>query len=110
MEDVSNPDYLAQRNVVMKTLSALKVKTELLNSMIRVGNKIDKLSQLPPDEANTYFVSCADGRGFIELLTAIDKVFLKGRFYFASFLSYAYYTYMISVIFLCLSAACSSLF
>ncbi|VBB30769.1 unnamed protein product [Acanthocheilonema viteae] len=77
VEDVSNPDYLTQRDVVMKTLSVLKIRNELLNSMIRVGNKIDKLNQLPPNEPNTYFVSCADGRGFVELLTAIDKKVLK---------------------------------
>uniref|UniRef100_A0AAF5Q567 GTP-binding protein HflX n=1 Tax=Wuchereria bancrofti TaxID=6293 RepID=A0AAF5Q567_WUCBA len=73
VEDVSNPDYLTQRNVVMKTLSALKVRNELLKSVIRVGNKIDKLCRLPPNEPNTYFVSCADGRGFVELLAAVDK-------------------------------------
>ncbi|VDO53678.1 unnamed protein product [Brugia timori] len=76
VEDVSNPDYLTQRNVVMKTLSALKIRNELLKSVIRVGNKIDKLCRLPPHESNTYFVSCADGRGFVELLAAIDKVFI----------------------------------
>lgn len=76
VEDVSNPDYLTQRDVVMKTLSVLKIKSELLNSVIRVGNKIDKLSELPPSEPNTYFVSCTDGRGFVELMTAVDKVYL----------------------------------
>ncbi|CAG9531476.1 unnamed protein product [Cercopithifilaria johnstoni] len=73
VEDISNPDYLTQRDVVMKTLSVLKIKNELLNSMIRVGNKIDKLSRLPPIESNTYFVSCIDGRGFVELTAAVDK-------------------------------------
>uniref|UniRef100_A0A8R1TWV7 Hflx-type G domain-containing protein n=1 Tax=Onchocerca volvulus TaxID=6282 RepID=A0A8R1TWV7_ONCVO len=73
VEDVSNPDYLSQRDVVMKTLSLLKIRSELLNSVIRVGNKIDKLNQLPPGEPNTYFVSCADGRGFVELMAAVDK-------------------------------------
>ncbi|VDO31863.1 unnamed protein product [Onchocerca flexuosa] len=73
VEDVSNPDYLTQRDVVMKTLSLLKIRSELLNSIIRVGNKIDKLNQLPPDEPNTYFVSCANGRGLVELMAAVDK-------------------------------------
>uniref|UniRef100_A0A1I7VRG9 Hflx-type G domain-containing protein n=1 Tax=Loa loa TaxID=7209 RepID=A0A1I7VRG9_LOALO len=73
VEDISNPDYLTQRDVVMKTLSALKIKNELLDSVIRVGNKIDKLSRLPADEPNTYFVSCADGRGLVELMAAVDK-------------------------------------
>ncbi|KAM3717992.1 putative GTP-binding protein [Dirofilaria immitis] len=77
VEDVSNPDYLMQRDVVMKTLSLLKIRSELLNSVIRVRNKIDKLSQLPPDEPNTYSVSCADGRGLIELMAAVDKKVLE---------------------------------
>lgn len=79
VEDIANPDYLTQRDVVMKTLSALKIKSELLNSIIRVGNKIDKLGQLPPDELNTYFVSCTDGRGLVELMAAVDKVLLSNK-------------------------------
>uniref|UniRef100_A0A915PU86 Hflx-type G domain-containing protein n=1 Tax=Setaria digitata TaxID=48799 RepID=A0A915PU86_9BILA len=79
VEDISNPDYLCQRDVVMKTLSALKIRDELLNSVIRVGNKIDKLSRLPADEPDKYFISCTDGRGFVELIAAIDKKVLSMR-------------------------------
>ncbi|VDN03387.1 unnamed protein product [Thelazia callipaeda] len=79
VEDVSNPDYLAQRDVVLKTLLALRIRNDLIESMIRVGNKIDKLDQLPADESNTYFVSCTDGRGLVELLTAVDKRVLQMR-------------------------------
>lgn len=74
VEDVSNPDYLIQRETVMKTLTELKIRKHLLDSVIRVGNKIDKLNQLPESEPGTFLVSCADGRGLVELMTAVDKV------------------------------------
>jgi len=41
--DYSNPDWVHQKAQVLATLKRLKVPVEALNSMITVGNKIDKL-------------------------------------------------------------------
>ncbi|VDK29604.1 unnamed protein product [Gongylonema pulchrum] len=70
---------MVQRETVMKTLLKLKIRKELLESIIRVGNKIDKLSELPDSEPGTYLVSCTDGRGLIELIAAVDKKVLSIR-------------------------------
>lgn len=91
VEDISNPDYLTQRDVVMKTLSLLNIKKELLDSVIRVGNKVDKVDRLSTSEPNFYYVSCADGRGLVELMAAVDKVascfsYSSNLHYFSSFL------------------------
>uniref|UniRef100_A0A0N5AXZ0 Hflx-type G domain-containing protein n=1 Tax=Syphacia muris TaxID=451379 RepID=A0A0N5AXZ0_9BILA len=74
VEDMSDPNFLAQRETVLKTLLDLHVKDEVISNIIFVGNKIDKLSCLPKDVNNTIFVSCVDGTGFSELISQIDKL------------------------------------
>ena len=74
IEDVSHPDRVAQKETVLKTLKGLRLNQSLIDSLIFVGNKVDKADGLP-NEPDTHFISCLSGYGLPELIATIDKVF-----------------------------------
>ncbi|VDM25414.1 unnamed protein product [Toxocara canis] len=79
VEDVSHPDRAAQREVVIETLSALSVKRSLVNSILVVGNKCDKLEPHASRQPDLFYISCLNGTGMKQLIAEIDKV---GRIFF----------------------------
>jgi GTP-binding protein HflX len=80
IEDLSHPDIEAQRANVMQTLRDLKVRDELIDSMIHISNKIDKLapekleSLRASSNDNNVFVSCRTGFGLTKLVNHLDTV------------------------------------
>ncbi|KAI6213888.1 hypothetical protein M3Y94_00204500 [Aphelenchoides besseyi] len=81
IEDISHPDVESQRQNVMETLRGLNIREELLDSMIHIANKTDKLSageveQLKNQESSgkRFFVSCRNGLGLKSLVDQIDKI------------------------------------
>ncbi|KAK0410059.1 hypothetical protein QR680_004922 [Steinernema hermaphroditum] len=82
IHDVSHPDVLAQRENVLETLQNLHIDESLVNNMISVGNKVDKLKDSSTieklkDLGVTHFSSCVSGEGIPELITTIDEVYMK---------------------------------
>lgn len=81
IEDLSHPNVQAQRENVMRTLQDLKIRDELVDSMIHVSNKVDKLSSAELETLNAsssmennLLVSCRTGLGLSKLVDYIDKV------------------------------------
>lgn len=73
VEDMSHPDRIAQKETVLETLRRLNIRPEVMDSIIFVGNKVDKLLSLPHDPSIIY-ISCLSGFGFSQLVADIDKV------------------------------------
>jgi 50S ribosomal subunit-associated GTPase HflX len=92
--DISHPDYVVQRKVVLQTLLELNVSASKLESMITVYNKYDLLDQqtsekdqeeekemLPQksipeiniENDNGIYISCKTGQGLGELLDIVQK-------------------------------------
>lgn len=69
--DISHPDYVVQRKIVMDTLLELDVPTSKLESMITVFNKSDLLEQQIDDEGLQ--VSCKTGEGLGELIDIVQQ-------------------------------------
>lgn len=74
MEDVSHPNVMAQREVVIETLDALSVKRSLVDSLIYVGNKCDKIDPQLCHQPDVCYISCLNGSGIKQLIAEIDKV------------------------------------
>lgn len=68
IEDLSHPNLEAQRENVMQTLRDLKVRDELVDSIIHVSNKIDKL---PAEKLESLRASCADNHMFVSCRTGV---------------------------------------
>lgn len=80
IEDLSHPNVEMQRQNVMKTLVELDVCSDLINSMIHISNKVDKLSsdkldtlRASMDDSNL-LVSCRTGLGLTKLIDLLDQV------------------------------------
>ncbi|XP_013420747.1 putative GTP-binding protein 6 [Lingula anatina] len=73
--DASSPNLESQRSVVMETLTSLHLPQRLIDNMIEVHNKCDKvpsslLSPLPPQAV---YVSATTGTGQIALQELMEK-------------------------------------
>uniref|UniRef100_F1KZZ6 GTP-binding protein 6 n=1 Tax=Ascaris suum TaxID=6253 RepID=F1KZZ6_ASCSU len=73
VEDVSHPNVMAQREVVIETLDALSVKRSLVDSLIYVGNKCDKIDPQLCHQPDVCYISCLNGSGIKQLIAEIDK-------------------------------------
>uniref|UniRef100_A0A0M3J180 Putative gtp-binding protein hflx (inferred by orthology to a S. mansoni protein) n=1 Tax=Anisakis simplex TaxID=6269 RepID=A0A0M3J180_ANISI len=74
VEDVSHPDRKAQREIVLETLEALDVKRSLIESIIFIGNKCDKIDMSKVEEqCDLLNVSCVNSFGIKQLIAEIDK-------------------------------------
>uniref|UniRef100_A0A146LTY2 Putative GTP-binding protein 6 n=1 Tax=Lygus hesperus TaxID=30085 RepID=A0A146LTY2_LYGHE len=77
VQDLSHPDRKAQEQTVLSTLRSLELPQSLLDSIITVGNKVDKIKderELPEDILQ---VSCIDGRGLKDLMNILEKQVYK---------------------------------
>lgn len=83
IQDLSHPNIIAQHNNVLDILRKLKIRQSLIDSMISVGNKIDRISMETlkriRDNAqikgNTFTeISCRNGEGLSTLIQKIDLV------------------------------------
>ncbi|BES93220.1 GTP-Hypothetical protein protein [Nesidiocoris tenuis] len=77
VQDVSHPNSKAQEETVLKTLKSLDLPESLMNSIISVGNKVDKLGSNAELPENILPISCKDGRGLDELLDRIEDQVYK---------------------------------
>lgn len=80
IEDLSHPSVEMQRENVMQTLRELNVRDELIDSMIHISNKVDKLTveklsslRLSLPDSNL-LVSCRTGLGLTKLIDVLDQV------------------------------------
>jgi len=88
--DLSHPDLLAQRDIVLETLERLKIRTD---NILNVGNKLDKCDQERRDRLiqwgiltqhggeddnnnsnNLFPLSCRTAEGMPKLVAQLDKV------------------------------------
>lgn len=74
---MSHPNLKAQRENVQQTLEGLKMDAHLIENMINVGNKIDRI---PPGELDKFrndehlvLVSCRNNTGLPVLVDKLDK-------------------------------------
>uniref|UniRef100_A0AAF5CZX2 Hflx-type G domain-containing protein n=1 Tax=Strongyloides stercoralis TaxID=6248 RepID=A0AAF5CZX2_STRER len=83
--DLSHPDVFSQKKNVIKSLIDLQFPEKLLNNMINVGNKLDKISnddkcKLIENgiiDKNDLVISCTTGYGIDELISKIDKTIMN---------------------------------
>ncbi|KAF7639985.1 putative GTP-binding protein 6 [Meloidogyne graminicola] len=78
--DLSHPDLLAQRDNVFETLNKLKIDPNLINTVINVGNKLDKCDDERREKLtemgifeNLFSISCRTLEGLPHLIKEIDK-------------------------------------
>ncbi|KAH7710202.1 GTP-binding protein HflX [Aphelenchoides avenae] len=76
IQDLSHPDVVAQRDNVYRTLEGLKMDARLMDTMINVGNKVDRvIGDSLPEKAlsdDMCIISCRTGEGVNELIQRID--------------------------------------
>ncbi|CAD5226551.1 unnamed protein product [Bursaphelenchus okinawaensis] len=82
IQDLSHPNLKAQKQNVMETLQGLQLPSHLLDNMINVGNKIDKLSKfeaatLMENNDNMVVVSCRKKTGLSLLVQKMDSIVKK---------------------------------
>lgn len=77
--DVSNPDFVQQKEHVDKTLQQLEVEQSVLEHVLVVGNKIDALppNQSAPVEGYDLVISAKRGKGLQELKERVQDMILK---------------------------------
>ncbi|KAE9552537.1 hypothetical protein FO519_004234 [Halicephalobus sp. NKZ332] len=78
VQDLSHPNVFLQRENVVETLEELGVRRELVDSMISVGNKIDRVESLDPilnkvKDEEIHLISCETGEGIEDLIKKIDS-------------------------------------
>lgn len=73
VQDLSHPDFMAQSETVMQTLQSLKLPENLLQTVITVGNKIDRLDSEAYTPDGVIPVSCKDGRGMRILIDKLES-------------------------------------
>lgn len=76
--DVSNPDYLQQKQHVDETLQRLQIQEETLEHVITVGNKVDALApgQSVPEEYDL-LISATRGSGLAELRLRVQDMVVE---------------------------------
>lgn len=77
IRDMSHPNVQVQKDHVESTLKNLKVDNNLLDHVINVGNKVDRLDNVQQDAAATMLISCTTGVGLDELKSRIEKQIIK---------------------------------
>uniref|UniRef100_A0A0N5BRY9 Hflx-type G domain-containing protein n=1 Tax=Strongyloides papillosus TaxID=174720 RepID=A0A0N5BRY9_STREA len=83
--DLSHPDVFAQKKNVLKTLIDLKFPQKLIDTMICVGNKLDKISdddkykliESGVLDKNDSVISSTSGYGIDDLILKIDKTIMN---------------------------------
>jgi GTP-binding protein HflX len=79
IQDLSHPNIATQRDNVFETLQGLGIQQNLIDSMISVGNKIDKMETNPAEMKETLkddrmrLISCESGDGIDKLINEIDQ-------------------------------------
>uniref|UniRef100_A0A7E4VI14 Hflx-type G domain-containing protein n=1 Tax=Panagrellus redivivus TaxID=6233 RepID=A0A7E4VI14_PANRE len=83
IQDLSHPNVNAQRDNVIETLHELGVRKDLIENMLTVGNKIDKLDggevclddviEKHGDKDQLQLISCENGFGLDGLIEQIDQ-------------------------------------
>ena len=74
------PYQYFRRDNVSQTLEGLGVRRELIDSMISVGNKIDKMENSPEElkhelgDEGMRLISCETGEGISKLIDELDQV------------------------------------
>jgi len=76
VRDMSHPNVIVQKAHVEETLKNLSINPELLNGVIDVGNKVDRLDNVEPD-GSSVFISCTTGEGLEELKKKIESQIMK---------------------------------
>lgn len=80
---MSHPNIIAQHNNVFEVLQKLKIKQSLIDSVLSVGNKIDRIPKETLDKLSCdtqingnklNMISCRTGEGLAELIKKIDLV------------------------------------
>jgi len=73
---MSHPNVMVQKTHVEETLKSLSINPDLLNSVIDVGNKIDRLDNIDND-GSSVLISCTTGKGLDELKKKIESQIIK---------------------------------
>lgn len=76
VRDMSHPNVQVQKQHVETTLKNLNVNKDLLDCVINVGNKIDRLENVKQDD-DSVLISCKTGVGLNELRSRIEKQILR---------------------------------
>ncbi|XP_022164663.1 putative GTP-binding protein 6 [Myzus persicae] len=76
VRDMSHPNVIVQKAHVEKTLKSLSINPDLLNGVIDVGNKVDRLDNVEHD-GSSVLISCTTGEGLDELKKKIESQIIK---------------------------------
>ncbi|KAL1139089.1 hypothetical protein AAG570_009150 [Ranatra chinensis] len=76
VRDISHPDTVAQNEHVMSTLKSLNLSEDIMQNIIVVGNKSDKVKN-SSNFKNMVLTSCLNNYGIGELKAEIEKAVLK---------------------------------
>lgn len=75
--DISNPKHRFQIDIVHQTLKEIKVPEKLLNTMIKVFNKVDKTSEDDLHNCTGIPISATKRIGLDQLISMIEKRLIK---------------------------------
>lgn len=76
VRDVSHPNVQVQKEHVETTLKNLNVDKNLLDCVINVGNKIDRLDNVEQND-DSVLISCTTGIGLDDLKSKIEEQIIK---------------------------------
>lgn len=76
LRDVSNPDWRAQTEDVLKTMESIGLGPSELEKIITVDNKIDKCEEFKAEGEESLPISCTTGSGFDDLISVLDMSIL----------------------------------
>lgn len=75
--DISNPENRFQIDTVHQTLKEIQVPEKLLNTMIEVSNKVDKISEEDLDKCTGIPISATKRIGLDQLIPTMEKRIIK---------------------------------
>lgn len=76
VRDMSHPNVQVQKQHVETTLKSLNMNENLLDCVINVGNKVDRIKNIEQDD-DSVLISCTTGVGLNELKNRIEEQIMK---------------------------------
>ncbi|XP_014293442.1 putative GTP-binding protein 6 [Halyomorpha halys] len=72
VQDISHPDHVMQKSHVLKTLESFNLRTGVMQNIISVGNKCDKVPTITTVDNDLILTSCTKNTGLSKLEEKIE--------------------------------------
>lgn len=77
VQDISHPDHVMQKSHVLKTLESFNLRHGLMENIISVGNKCDKVPTIDSVDNDLVLTSCTKQTGLRELEKIIENGIIR---------------------------------